>query len=49
MSELGERIAAEIAADLSGRSGFDLCGVDDEIEDEMLATWAQIVDRNIDA
>jgi len=47
VSKLGERIAADIAADLSDRSGFDLCDVDDEIRYEMLQAWAEIVDRNI--
>ena len=47
MSKLGERIAADIAAEISDRRGFDLSALDDEIRDEMLRAWVEIVDKAI--
>ncbi len=45
--ELASKIVNALLKDLDGRSGFDLCSVDEETQNEMRATWEGIVVEKI--
>lgn len=49
INKLAFRIVQDIQADLNDRQGFDLSGLDEDVEEEITAAWEKIVSEAIEA